>query len=166
MVLACQLATERNSAIDALYVIEVPFNLPLDARLTEERANAEAVMRRASTIAEQFGVKLTPIIVTARSAGRAIVGEAAARRSEVIVLGSQSKRRVADRVFGRTIDYVLQHLPCEVIINVVPKKEGVVAPAATIVAEDVVAEGVVAEGVVAEDVVAEDDVRPAHRVGV
>ena len=121
MVLACQLATERNSAIDALYVIEVPYNLPLDAQLTEERGEAQKVLARAGTIAGQFGVKLTPIIITARSAGRTIVDEAVVRRSEVIVLGSQTKRRVADRVFGRTIDYVLQHLPCEVIINVVPQ---------------------------------------------
>jgi len=61
------------------------------------------------------------VIVTARSAGRAIVQEAIARRSEVIVLGSQSKRRIADKVFGRTIDYVLDNLPCEAIINVIPK---------------------------------------------
>ena len=121
MVLACQLATERNSAIDALYVIEVPYNLPLDAELAVERGDAEKVLARAGTIAGQFGVKLTPIIISARSAGRAIVDEAVARRSEVIVLGSQTKRRIADRVFGRTIDYVLQHLPCEVIINVVPQ---------------------------------------------
>ena len=61
-------------------------------------------------------------MVTARSAGRAIVEEAIARRSEVIVLGSQGKRRIADKVFGRTIDYVLDHLPCEAIINVIPKE--------------------------------------------
>ena len=40
MVLACQLATEKESSIDALYVIEVPMNLPLDARLVKERARA------------------------------------------------------------------------------------------------------------------------------
>ncbi len=124
MVLACQLATERNSAIDALYVIEVPFNLPLDAALTEERELADRVLVKAGVIADQFGVKLTPIVITARSAGRAIIGEAAARRSEVIVLGSQSKRRVADKVFGRTIDYVLQHLPCQAIVNIVPQSNG------------------------------------------
>ena len=40
MVLACQLATEKKSAIDGLYVIEVPLNLPLDARLRQEREKA------------------------------------------------------------------------------------------------------------------------------
>ena len=37
MVLACQLATEKKSAIDGLYVIEVPLNLPLD-RQSRQRA--------------------------------------------------------------------------------------------------------------------------------
>jgi APA family basic amino acid/polyamine antiporter len=124
VVLACQLATEKNSAIDALYVIEVPMNLPLDARLAAERERAKQVLDRAMTIAEQFGVMMTPIVLTARQAGRAIVQQAVERRSEVIVLGAESKRRMGDRVFGRTIDYVLQHLPCEVIINIVPRGYG------------------------------------------
>jgi APA family basic amino acid/polyamine antiporter len=122
MVLACQLATERRSSIDALYVIEVPLNLPIDASLPDERERAQRVLERAARAADMFGVKLTPVVVTARSAGRAIVEEAIARRSEVIVLGSQSKRRIGDRVFGRTIDHVLDNLPCEAIINVIPKK--------------------------------------------
>jgi APA family basic amino acid/polyamine antiporter len=121
MVLACQLATERRSSIDALYVIEVPLNLPIDASLPEERERARQVLERAAQAADMFNVKLTPVVVTARSAGRAIVEEAIVRRSEVIVLGSQGKRRIADKVFGHTIDYVLSNLPCEAIINVIPK---------------------------------------------
>jgi len=134
MVLACQLATERKSSIVGLYVIEVPINLPIDARLAHEHQVADEVLREAAHAAETFGVTLAPAVVTARSAGRAIVEEAIARRSEVIVLGSQSKRRVGDKVFGRTIEYVLQHLPCEAIINVVPRTPaggGVVSAAAT-----------------------------------
>ena len=132
MVLACQLATERNSSIVGLYVIEVPINLPIDARLTHEHQVAAEVLTEAAHAAENFGVKLTPAVVTARSAGRAIVEEAIARRSEVIVLGSQSKRRVGDKVFGRTIEYVLEHLPCEAIINVVPRNPaGATAAGAT-----------------------------------
>jgi nucleotide-binding universal stress UspA family protein len=121
MVLACQLATERMSSIDALYVIEVPLNLPIDASLPEERERARQVLERAAHAADMFNVKLTPVVVTARSAGRAIVETAIERHSEVIILGSQGKRRIADKVFGRTIDHVLNNLPCEAIINVIPK---------------------------------------------
>jgi len=121
MVLACQLATEKKSAIDGLYVIEVPLNLPLDASLVNERAKADKVMKAASTIASQFKVKFTPHVVTARQAGRAIVEEAAMRRSEVIMLGASRKRRIGNLIFGRTADFVLDHAPCEVLLNLVPR---------------------------------------------
>ena len=91
MVLACQLATEKKSAIDGLYVIEVPLNLPLDARLVSERAKADTVLKAGALIASQFKVKFTPHVVTARQAGRAIVEEAAKRRSEVIMLGHDAQ---------------------------------------------------------------------------
>ncbi len=121
MVLACQLATEKDSAVHGLYVIEVPLNLPLDALLPEERDKADRVVTAAALLAKQFGVKFTPVVVTARSVGRAIVEEAERRRSEVIIVGSVKKRRIGERVFGRTIDYILQHAPCEVLVNVVPR---------------------------------------------
>ena len=121
MVLACQLATEKKSSIDGLYVIEVPLNLPLDARLTNEREKADKVLRAAALIATQFKVKFTSHVVTARQAGKAIVDEAMERRSEVIILGTMRKRRIGDLVFGRTADYVLDHAPCEVLLNLVPK---------------------------------------------
>jgi APA family basic amino acid/polyamine antiporter len=121
MVLACQLATEKKSAINGLYVIEVPLNLPLDASLVGERARADKVLKAAALIASQFKVKFTPGVVTARQAGRAIVEEAARQRSEVIMLGTSRKRRIGNLIFGRTTDYVLDHAPCEVLLNLVPR---------------------------------------------
>ena len=121
MVLACQLATEKKSSIDGLFVIEVPLNLPLDARLVNERAKGDQVLKAAATIASQFKVKFTGNVVTARQAGRAIVEEAVQRRSEVVMLGTTRKRRIGNMTFGRTTDYVLDHAPCEVLLNLVPR---------------------------------------------
>ena len=121
MVLACQLATEKKASIDGVYVIEVPLNLPLDARLVNERARAEKVLAAAAVIADQFKVKFTPHVATARQAGRAIVEEAIERRSEVIILGTTRKRRIGNLIFGRTTDFVLDHAPCEVLLNLVPR---------------------------------------------
>jgi APA family basic amino acid/polyamine antiporter len=121
MVLACQLATEKQSSIDALFVIEVPMNLPLDARLTKERERAQRALAAAATIAGQFGVEMRPHVITARQAGKAIVAEAKERKSEVIIVGSVRKRRIGERLFGPTVTYVLEHSPCEVIHNLVPE---------------------------------------------
>ena len=60
-------------------------------------------------------------MVTARQAGRAIVETAVERRSEVIMLGTTRKRRIGNLTFGRTTDYVLDHAPCEVLLNLVPR---------------------------------------------
>ena len=121
MVLACQLATEKKSAVDGLFVLEVPLNLPLDARLVEERRRAERVVAAAALVADSFKVQFTPHIVAARQAGKAIVEQAEMRRAEVIIIGVTRKRRIGNLVFGRTADYVLDHAPCEVLLNLVPK---------------------------------------------
>jgi APA family basic amino acid/polyamine antiporter len=120
MVLACQLAREKESSVDALHVIEVPMQLPLDAHLATETAKGKAVLERAVAIADQFGVKANPILMVARQAGKAIVATAEERRSEVIVLGSRRRQQPGGRRFGRTVDYVLEHAPTEVIHNLVP----------------------------------------------
>ncbi|MCX5743572.1 MAG: PLP-dependent transferase, partial [Proteobacteria bacterium] len=41
----------KKSSIDGMYVIEVPLNLPLDARLTAERERAEKVLATAARVA-------------------------------------------------------------------------------------------------------------------
>lgn len=120
MVLACQLATEKKAAIDALYVLEVPLNLPLDARLPKHEERAKAVLEGAIAIADQFKIPVTPVVVRARMAGRAIVETAVQRHSEVIVLGSMRKRRIGGRLFGDTTAYVLQHAPTEIVHTIVP----------------------------------------------
>ncbi len=76
------------------------------------------MLERAQAVADQFGVRATPILITARQAGRAIVETARERRSEVIILGSQRKRRPVAR-FGRTVDYVLENATTEVLHNLV-----------------------------------------------
>ena len=103
MVLACQLATEKKSSIDGLYVIEVPLNPPLDARLVTEREQAEKVLglggghRRPvqGEVHAARGDRASPPATPSSSRRRE-------RRSEVIILGTVRKRRIADRVFGRT----------------------------------------------------------------
>ncbi len=122
MVLACQLAAEKEASIDAVYVVEVPMSLPLDSPLPDERRRADKMLELAATIAAEFGVQMRPHVLVARQAGRAIVELSAQRRSQVIIIGAVKKKRIAERIFGDSVTHVLQHASCEVIINLVPSE--------------------------------------------
>jgi len=115
---ACGLAAERRAQITAFTVIEVPLDLPLTADLpgAEELANAE--LDEAQAIGASYGVRVIGRLVRARSAGDAIVDEAGRRGAEIIVLGSPRRMLTARSraVFGSTVDYVLKHAPCRVMV--------------------------------------------------
>jgi len=112
---AARLATERRASIAALAVIVVPLELPLDSELPAEEKRADIALDAANAIAELYGVNVTERLVRARSAGRAIVDEATRRHSEIIVMGAPRAERRGG-VFSDTVDFVLKHAPCRVMV--------------------------------------------------
>ena len=119
MDLACRLATERRASIVALTVIQVPLELPLDASLPEEVAEANEQLDEARAIGESYGVRVIGRIARARNAGRAIVDEGVRRNSEIIVMGGPRRVRLRSgkrQIFGDTVDFVLRHAPCRVMV--------------------------------------------------
>ena len=112
--LAARLATERAGRIVLLRVIVVPLELPLDADLTEQLEDADALLDEARAIATPYGVRAVERVVRARNAGRAIVEEADRRGTEIIVLGAPRGRH--RHIFGHTVDYVLKQAPSRVMV--------------------------------------------------
>jgi APA family basic amino acid/polyamine antiporter len=118
MDVACRLSAERGSRIVALSVVEVPLDRPLEAQLEHEWvANRE--LDEAVAIGDSYGVPVLTRIERAHAAGPAIVAEADARGSEIIVLGSPRRALTASHaaVFGSTVDYVLKHAGCRVLVT-------------------------------------------------
>ena len=115
---ACSLAAERGARIVALNVLEVPLDVPLDQDLAELEDVANDELDEAVAIGDSYGVRVLDRLVRARSAGPAIVEEAERRGTEIIVLGSPRKSLTSGQraVFGRTVDYVLRHAPCRVMV--------------------------------------------------
>ena len=112
---ASRLATERHGSIALVAVVVVPLELPLDTDVGPEMKRADEALDAAGAIAELYGVNVTERIVRARNAGRAIVDEAARRHSEIIVMGAPRAERRRD-VFSDTVDFVLKHAPCRVMV--------------------------------------------------
>jgi APA family basic amino acid/polyamine antiporter len=111
---AARLATERAGRIVLLRVIVVPLELPVDADLSEQLDEAHELLDAARAIVEPYGVRAVERVVRAREAGRAIVDEAELRDAEIVVLGAP--RGAHRAIFGHTVDYVLKHAPCRVMV--------------------------------------------------
>jgi APA family basic amino acid/polyamine antiporter len=111
---AARLATERAGRIVLLRVIVVPLELPIDADLSEQLEEAHALLDKARASAEPYGVRVVERVVRERKAGRAIVAEAERRGAEIVVLGAP--RGAHRAIFGHTVDYVLKHAPCRVMV--------------------------------------------------
>jgi basic amino acid/polyamine antiporter, APA family len=119
MDVACRLARERRSRIIAVTVVEVPLELPLDAYLPDEVTEANEQLDEARAIGESYGVRVTTRLVRARNAGRAVVDEAYRRSAEIIVMGGPRRVRLQSgkrAIFGDTVDFVLKHAPCRVMV--------------------------------------------------
>src|SRR4051812_34838338 len=112
---AARLAAERRASIAALAVVVVPLELSLDSEATEELRRADEALDAAVAIGELYGVNVTERLVRARSAGRAIVDEAVRRNSEIIVMGAPRAEQRGG-VFSDTVDFVLKHAPCRVMV--------------------------------------------------
>ena len=119
MALAAELADDNGSRITAVVVVEVPAALPLEAHMLEEEAEAKRALEDARAIGYARGVSVRTRTLRARLAGEAIVEEAERAHADLVVLRApRSERR--RKVFGRTVDYVLKHAPCRVMVAAPP----------------------------------------------
>jgi nucleotide-binding universal stress UspA family protein len=118
---AVKLAQEQNTTVEALHVIRVPLDKPLDAEMPEEDERAAASLSEAALLGHEHGVRVVVNTVRARSIGDAIVREAELRGVDLIVMGSAPRWRRQSRFFSPTVEYVLKKAPCEVLIVAFPQ---------------------------------------------
>jgi APA family basic amino acid/polyamine antiporter len=118
---AVKLASEHGSEVQALHVIRVPLEQPLDAVMFDEEERAEASLAEAKLLGADHGVLVEGTTVRARAIGNAIVERAIEVDADLIVLGSAPRWRRQSRFFSPTVDYVLRRAPCEVLIVAFPQ---------------------------------------------
>ncbi len=129
---------EGGTVIEALYVLEVPMSLPLDARVPDDRiAKARRALARAKEVGEEYeGVEVATAVVRARSVGAGIVDEAKRRGVDAIVVAAEQPSRVRggallggrgggprERFVGEMTRYIVEKAPCRVILTAAPSGE-------------------------------------------
>ncbi len=118
---AIALAKERDASVEAVFVVQVPRALPLDGDLPDDvRRLADESLAEARALGEENGIEVATRTIAARSIGHAIVDEARQGDFDLIVLGSSPRWRRQSRFFSPTVDHILRHAPCEVLVVAFP----------------------------------------------
>ncbi len=120
--LAAQMAHWRGGNIELVAVIEVPFTLPLNARVEEDEKRALELLDRAESVARQSVTWMNKIginkrILKARNAGQAIVREAEMQAVDLILMANTPVRiRGNPQQINPAVDYVMKNAPCTVLV--------------------------------------------------
>jgi nucleotide-binding universal stress UspA family protein len=115
--LGCQLARANDADLVGVHVIEVDWTRDLADEMVSANDQASTILDRAEAAAESYHVKLTADLLKARDVAAALVDEAVELSVDAIILGlPYRKRRSGDFALGRTVPYVFQNAPCQVLV--------------------------------------------------
>jgi nucleotide-binding universal stress UspA family protein len=110
----CDVARMHRADVSAIFVIEVPRTLPLDADMRGDFDRGEDVLTQAEQVGRDHKVKVDASMCQARQAGHAVVDEAIEDDVDAIVVGVDYHRPYGRFRLGRLPEYVLANAPCEV----------------------------------------------------
>src|SRR5512143_3586082 len=113
--IAAAIAKPAKAQVIAVHVIEVRWNLPLDAVLEAETERGEVLLEHATKVAAQVGAKIETELLQAREAAAAIIDTACERDADLIVLGMPYRRRFGRTYVGQTVQSVYVSAPCAVL---------------------------------------------------
>jgi len=112
---ATTLAKPNKAEVIAIHVIEVRWNLALDAVLDAETERGEQLLEDAAKVAQQVGIHIETELLQARDAAAAIIDTARERSADLILLGMPYRRRLGRVYVGQTITNVYVGAPCAVL---------------------------------------------------
>ena len=113
--LAVNLGRPSKAKILGIHVIEVRWNLPLDAVLEPELDRGEEMLANAVRAAEQAGGQLETELLQAREAAAAIIDTAREREADLILIGMPYRRRLGRTYVSRTVEDVYLGAHCAVL---------------------------------------------------
>lgn len=114
---ACQMARLSKAQLHAIYVIEVPLDLPLEEESLQATGKSEEILARVEAIAVEEKYKdLQADSLRARHSGPAIVLEIEDRHMDAVILGIPYCRRFGSCSLGSTGTYIFNNATCQVVL--------------------------------------------------
>ncbi len=106
----------QDGVVYAIYVLQVPSQLSLEAGLEEEETHGRSVLESARIVARRAGIKIHTGLIRTRNPGSALVEEAQRVGCDVIYWSTIHAPAGEQRI-GPTAAYLLAKRPCRVIIE-------------------------------------------------
>ncbi|HET8673255.1 MAG TPA: universal stress protein, partial [Thermoleophilaceae bacterium] len=103
----------------AVYVIEVPPQLSLDAGMEKEEERALAILDAARIRARESKLKVRTSVLRTRNPGAALVEEARARGSDIVYF-DMAHAPSHEQVFGPITSELLRERPCRIVVETIP----------------------------------------------
>lgn len=113
--LVASIAKPAKAEVIGIHVIEVRWNLPLDAVLEPELDRGEELLASAKKVASQAGFELDTELLQARDAAAAIVDTAVERKVDLVVVAMPYRKRMGRVYVGKTVENVYINAPCAVL---------------------------------------------------
>ena len=113
--LAVSIAKPAKAQLLGVHVIEVRWNLPLDAVLEDALDRGEELLRSAASIAAKAGGELETELLQAREAAAAIIDTARERQADLILIGMPYRRRLGRTFVSKTVEDVYLGASCAVL---------------------------------------------------
>jgi APA family basic amino acid/polyamine antiporter len=115
--LACELAKQHDAKLTAIYLIRVPYSLPLDAPLPYRVVVAESILQRAEAIAHEFGVDIETKILRCRTFDASIIQYIEHKKFDLLVLSSLKSKEKPEGGLDAVTERILKKAPCRVFIT-------------------------------------------------
>jgi nucleotide-binding universal stress UspA family protein len=113
--LVASIAKSAKAEVIGIHVIEVRWNLPLDAVMEPELDRGEELLASAKKVASQAGFELDTELLQARDAAAAIVDTAVERKVDLVVVAMPYRKRMGRVYVGKTVENVYVNAPCAVL---------------------------------------------------
>lgn len=116
MAVACSVAkTKANVEVRAVYGIEVPRTLPVNAEMPEENRVAEEALKKAAAVARKFDVPVGQDLLQTRNLGQSLVDASGAHGCALVIIGVPYHLGMnGEFELGETADYLLKNAPSRV----------------------------------------------------
>lgn len=114
---ACDLIRGTKGSMAGVHIVEVDWSHDLSDDIASDNESAAAVLDLGETVADKSGCRMETTLLQARDVGAALVDEAVALGADLIIVGLPFRKKFGgDFAIGRTVPYVLQNAPCQVLV--------------------------------------------------